>query len=112
MSDFAAIAPAILQYLHTLNAAAPASYSFTLSGNPRKYHRVVSHGSVHAFIDAQGNVYKPAGYARPAPIPRYNLATPAGLSTLCHHAGQPQSFAGGYLYVNYSPANAAAQVLS
>ena len=45
----------------------------------RKYHRVVQEGkhsrSVHAFIGADGMLYKAAAWASPAKDARYNLLT-------------------------------------
>ena len=46
----------------------------------RKYHRVVSdydygHRSVHAFIGADGKLYKAAGWKAPAKGARYDLNT-------------------------------------
>lgn len=60
----------------------------------RKYYKITTDNSVHAFIDIQtGDVFKPASYNKPAAIVRYNLLN------------NPQDcfnrvdWAGGYLYI-------------
>ena len=40
----------------------------------RKYYKVITDNSVHAFVDVKnGNVYKPASYNKPAIHVRFNL---------------------------------------
>ena len=40
----------------------------------RKYFKVITDNSVHAFVDVKnGNVYKPASWNKPAEIVRFNL---------------------------------------
>ena len=41
----------------------------------RKYYKLIEvNGGVHAFIDKKtGDVFKPASWSKPAPIPRFNL---------------------------------------
>lgn len=60
----------------------------------RKYYKITTDNSVHAFIDIHtGDVFKPASYNKPAAIVRYNLLN------------NPQDcfnrvdWAGGYLYI-------------
>ena len=39
-----------------------------------KYWKVITDNSVHCFVDRiTGDVFKPASWSKPAPIPRYNL---------------------------------------
>ena len=62
----------------------------------RKYIKiwkeVPNNRSIHAFIDKEGNVYKPASYKAPAKGIRYNLLTDP---ESCY---QRADWAGGYLY--------------
>ena len=60
----------------------------------RKYYKIITDNSVHAFVDVNnGDVYKPASWNKPAKHVRYNLLT------------NPQdcfnkvSWSGGYLYL-------------
>ncbi len=52
-------------------------------------------GSVHAFVDTEGNVYKPAGWRGPAKIVRYNLLDEQSFVSCLSKA----DWAGGYLYI-------------
>ena len=52
-------------------------------------------GSVHAFVDTKGNVYKPAGWRGPAKIVRYNLLDEQSFVSCLSKA----DWAGGYLYI-------------
>jgi len=52
-------------------------------------------GSVHAFVDTEGNVYKPAGWRGPAKIVRYNLLDEQSFVSCLSKA----DYAGGYLYI-------------
>ena len=53
-------------------------------------------GSVHAFVDKKtGDVYKPAGYNKPAKHVRFNLLDDNSYEECIHQA----SWAGGYLYM-------------
>ena len=52
-------------------------------------------GCVEAFVDFEGNVYKPAGYERPAKGIRYNLFTQLDLVL------QECDGCGTYLYMNH-----------
>jgi len=52
-------------------------------------------GSVHAFVDTEGNVYKPAGWRGPAKIVRYNLLDEKSFASCLSKA----DWAGGYLYI-------------
>ncbi len=72
----------------------------------RRYVKVVRMGegghpgSVHAFVDrASGEVFKPAGWAQPAPHARFALLDAASFTALLEHAAQPHAYAGGYLYI-------------
>ena len=51
--------------------------------------------SVHAFVDTEGNVYKPAGFRGPAKIVRYNLLDEQSFVSCLSKA----DWAGGYLYI-------------
>ena len=60
----------------------------------RKYFKIVTDNSVHAFVDVKnGNVYKPASYNKPAKHVRYNLLQDA---QDCYNKCD---WAGGYLYL-------------
>ena len=75
----------------------------------RKYYKIVSQeydtfrdrneyrdGSVNAFVDKKtGDVYKPAGYNKPAKHVRYNLLNERSRSECLGRA----DWAGGYLYM-------------
>ena len=52
----------------------------------RKYTKIVENGSVHCFIDDDGNIYKPAGWAKPAKGIRANLET-LDLNNVDHYGG-------------------------
>ena len=55
-------------------------------------------GSVHAFIDREtGDVYKPAGWAKPAKHVRYNLLERSDRNFLFDYKNV--GWAGGYLYM-------------
>ena len=55
-------------------------------------------GSVHAFIDREtGDVYKPAGWAKPAKHVRYNLLERSDRNFLFDYRNV--GWAGGYLYM-------------
>jgi hypothetical protein len=63
----------------------------------RKYYKLVrdmrGQRSVHSFVDCvTGDVYKPAGWAKPAKGARFNVST--DMSTLLAVV----DYAGGYLY--------------
>ena len=50
-----------------------SEYNVTVSKG-RKYYKVITDNSVHAFVDVKnGNVYKPASYNKPAIHVRFNL---------------------------------------
>ena len=59
-----------------------------------KYWKVITDNSVHCFVDRiTGDVFKPASWSKPAPIPRYNLLVNAqDCLTKC-------DWNGGYLYI-------------
>ena len=77
--------------------------------NGRRYYKIVSQeydtfrdrneyrdGSVNAFVDKKtGDVYKPAGWAKPAEHVRYNLLDERSRSECLGRA----DLAGGYLYM-------------
>ena len=79
----------------------------------RKYLKIINHqyddmgpnpsyeyknGSVHAFIDREtGDVYKPAGWAKPAKHVRYNLLERSDRNFLFDYRNV--GWAGGYLYM-------------
>jgi hypothetical protein len=63
--------------------------------NPTNEYR---DGSVHAFIDREtGDVYKPAGWAKPAKHVRYNLLERKDREFLFNYKNV--GWAGGYLYM-------------
>ena len=63
--------------------------------NPTNEYR---NGSVHAFIDREtGDVYKPAGWAKPAKHVRYNLLERSDRNFLFDYRNV--GWAGGYLYM-------------
>ncbi len=68
----------------------------------RKYEKVVRREvtslggmSVEAFIDGEGNVYKPEGWSKPAKGVRFNIATEEGFQALKDAMKNPF---GGHLY--------------
>ena len=77
--------------------------------NGRKYYRIIQQdydtfqdrneyrdGSVHAFVDkTTGDVYKPAGWAKPAQHVRYNLLDDKSRQDCLSRC----DWAGGYLYM-------------
>ena len=66
-----------------------------LGPNPTNEYR---NGSVHAFIDREtGDVYKPAGRAKPAKHVRYNLLERSDRNFLFDYRNV--GWAGGYLYM-------------
>jgi hypothetical protein len=65
----------------------------------KKYIKVIANTgqkSVHAFIDADLNVYKPASWALPAKGVRYNLNN--DLEKLIKIFSVPSAYCGHYLY--------------
>lgn len=73
--------------------------TFALDRPGRKFTRVVmvvsGARSVHAFVDPRtGDVYKAAGWSRPAPGVRFNLLDDASRADMYARL----SFTGGYLY--------------
>ena len=66
-----------------------------MSPNPSYEYK---NGSVHAFIDREtGDVYKPAGWAKPAKHVRYNLLERSDRNFLFDYRNV--GWAGGYLYM-------------
>ena len=63
----------------------------------RKYYKIVEvQGGVHAFVDIKsGDVFKPAGYNKPARHVRYNLLDDNSFNECIQRA----DWAGGYLYI-------------
>ena len=60
----------------------------------RKYYKIITDNSVHAFVDVNnGDVYKPASWNKPAAIVRYNLLTNA------QDCFNKVDCCGGYLYI-------------
>lgn len=69
----------VAAYVQKLNESTDF-WSFSVTQG-KKYTKIVQvtrgnpdSKSVHAFVDAQGNVYKPASWAAPAKNVRFNLA--------------------------------------
>jgi len=99
------IAAHAAEYAEGLNAAFPhidhaGVYHFTADKPGNKFGRVVLHTgnqrSVHAFVDAEGNVYKAAGWTGPAAGIRYSSVSAALAAAATYAAG----WAGGYLYAD------------
>jgi hypothetical protein len=90
-------------YLDALNGSAPEGYSFDVTQG-RRYTKVVmtargGQRSVHSFVDGEGNVYKPAGWSRPAEHVRFRLLDEASWAALRLVACGDKAFTGGYLYL-------------
>ena len=70
-----------------------SDFNVTISKG-RKYYKVITENSVHAFVDVNnGDVYKPASWNKPAAIVRYNLLTNA------QDCFNKVDCCGGYLYI-------------
>ena len=70
-----------------------SDFNVTISKG-RKYYKVITENSVHAFVDVNnGDVYKPASYNKPAKHVRYNLLQDP---QDCYNK---VSWSGGYLYL-------------
>ena len=70
-----------------------SDYNVTIKKG-RKYYKVITENSVHAFVDVNnGDVYKPASWNKPAAIVRYNLLTNA------QDCFNKVDCCGGYLYI-------------
>ena len=70
-----------------------SDYNVTVSKG-RKYYKIITENSVHAFVDIKnGNVYKPASYNKPAIHVRYNLLQDA------QDCFNKCDWSGGYLYL-------------
>tara|TARA_R110000803_G_scaffold181446_1_gene243841 strand:+ start:63 stop:335 length:273 start_codon:yes stop_codon:yes gene_type:complete len=68
------------------NRTAPALRTFE-AVEGRKYTKIIgSDGAVHCFIDDDSNIYKPAGWAKPAKGIRANLKT-LDLTKVDSHGG-------------------------
>lgn len=65
----------------------------------KKYYKIIminwGSRSVHAFVDKEGSVYKPASWRGPAKHVRYNLLDEASYKNCLERA----DWAGGYLYI-------------
>ena len=70
-----------------------SDYNVTIKKG-RKYYKVITENSVHAFVDVKnGNVFKPESWNKPAKHVRYNLLQdPQDCFNKC-------DWAGGYLYI-------------
>jgi hypothetical protein len=91
-------------YMDTLNESAPEGYGFTTTKGKRYYKIVMTYAggqrSVHSFVEAAtGDVYKSAGWQRPAEHVRFRLDDDASFTELIKAASGKQAFAGGYLYI-------------
>ena len=89
---------ALTVYLDALTSKDAGNYYRYVVHVGRKYIKVIRESdnqrSVHSFIDKQGNVYKPAGWAGPAKGVRWNLLTQMDkLVEVCDPYG-------GYLYMD------------
>lgn len=106
VADVLSIDQRIQVWINRLNEIAPkhswGDYSFELVQNPSgngKYHRVVmsiggTSSSVHAFVDAEGHVFKSEGWKKPAKGVRYDLANDESFAAILQDA----TWSGGYLY--------------
>ena len=72
MNEVKNIMPAVLAALDDLKSTLvhPEPHSVTYG---KKYAKVITNGSVYAFIDEHGNIYKPAGWKAPAKQIRGNI---------------------------------------
>jgi len=92
------------EYITALNAIAPEGYSFDTTQGKR-YTKVVmtvrgGQRSVHSFVEpTTGNIYKPAGWQRPAEHIRFNLASDSSFERLMTALKARGAWAGGYLYI-------------
>lgn len=91
-------------YLAALNGSAPDRYGFSVTRGKRYLKIVMTYDggqrSVHSFVEtATGDVYKSAGWARPAEHVRFRLADDASFAALITAASTKQAFSGGYLYI-------------
>jgi hypothetical protein len=91
-------------YLAALNGSAPERYGFSVTKGKRYFKIVMTYDggqrSVHSFVEiATGDVYKSAGWARPAEHVRFRLNDDGSFANLLTAASQKQAFAGGYLYL-------------
>ena len=70
-----------------------SDYNVTIKKG-RKYYKVITENSVHAFVDVKnGDVYKPASWNKPAKHVRFNLLQdPQTCFNKC-------DWSGGYLYL-------------
>ena len=70
-----------------------SDYNVTIKKG-RKYYKVITENSVHAFVDVNnGDVYKPASWNKPAKHVRFNLLQdPQTCFNKC-------DWSGGYLYL-------------
>ena len=76
------------------NSSSPVTFYIT---EGRKYYKICQEQSgVHAFVDRKtGDVFKPAGWAKPSKYVRYNLLDKASREECLSRA----DWAGGYLYL-------------
>ena len=72
------------------------NYHFSLTTG-RKYHKIIEkNGGVHCFVNKKtGEVYKPAGYNKPAKHVRYDMRIINERNVMLSKA----DWAGGYLYL-------------
>jgi hypothetical protein len=81
MDRIKAVMPELLEALDTFKGvpisifAEPHSVTYG-----KKYAKVQTNGSVYAFIDADGNIYKPASWSAPAKHVRGNIFHDANFS--------------------------------
>lgn len=88
-------------WIAALNDSSSARHHF-IAQRGRKYVKVVDSlgGSVHAFYDpTTGEVFKPAGWSRPAQHSRYLILDDGSWLRLLSAAKRPEAYAGGYLYI-------------
>ncbi len=68
---------------------------FSFENKGQKYSRIVSGGSVHAFVDNDGLLYKSQGWKAPAKDARFDLMDPESFANMA----KVVRWSGGHLYV-------------
>ena len=85
-----------LQFDYDSQYPSNGNYHFSLTTG-RKYHKIIEkNGGVHCFVNKKtGEVYKPAGYNKPAKHVRYDMRIINERNVMLSKA----DWAGGYLYL-------------
>jgi len=107
MAETLSISERVEAYVEALNNSSSDHHKFSAIRG-RKWLKVIDSrpggpaggGSVHAFVETTtGDVYKPAGWAKPAPHVRFSLMDEASYAALIRHARRADAYSGGYLYI-------------